>query len=163
MKKYMSMSLATALVSVFALCFTACDDDEKDMSRPVITDTGIVANPINCQVYHRGEVIPFRYVFTDNVELGNYNIEIHSNHDHHTHSTEAVECEEHEHHEEVTPTNPWIYNQSFSIPAGSQSFSAQVDIPIPQDIDPGDYHFMIRVTDQAGNQEIKSVAIEIEE
>ena len=161
MKKYIYMSLTMALILGLWACGN--DDEVKDMTPPTITDTGITCNPINCQVYHRGEVIPFRYVFTDNVELGNYNIEIHSNHDHHTHSTEAVECEEHEHHEEVTPTNPWIYNQSFSIPAGSQSFSAQVDIPIPQDIDPGDYHFMIRVTDQAGNQEIKSVAIEIED
>ena len=63
----------------------------------------------------------------------------------------------------MTPKNPWIYNQSFSIPAGSQTYSASVDIAIPQDIDPGDYHFMIRVTDCAGWQEIKSVAIEIEE
>ena len=63
----------------------------------------------------------------------------------------------------MTPKNPWIYNQNFSIPAGSQTNSASVDIAIPQDIDPGDYHFMIRVTDSAGWQEIKSVAIEIEE
>jgi len=165
MKKYMYMSLATALVSVFALCFTACDDDEKDMTRPVITDTGIVANPINCQVYHRGEVIPFRYVFTDNVELGNYNIEIHSNHDHHTHSTEAEDCPEHEGegHEDAEPVNPWVFNKSYAIPAGKTVYEADLKIPIPADIDPGEYHFMIRVTDAAGWQQLRSVSIHIEE
>ena len=164
MKRIIFMSLTTALACVLSLCFTACsDDDNKDMTKPAISSNAETDNPINCQVYHRGDVIPFRYTFTDNVELGNFNIEIHSNHDHHTHSTEAVECEEDHEHEQTTPVNPWIYNQDFSIPAKSQTYVASVDIPIPTDIDPGDYHFMIRVTDKAGWQEIKSIAIEIEE
>ena len=164
MKKNMFLSLATALMCVCSLCVTACnDEDDKDMTKPTISRNTDTDNPISCQVYHRGEVIPFRYTFSDNVELGNFNIEIHSNHDHHTHSTEAVECEEEEEHEQGTPVNPWVYNQSFNIPAGSLTFAASVDITIPSDIDTGDYHFMIRVTDKAGWQEIKSVAIEIEE
>ena len=76
-----------------ALC--ACsgsDADSKDMEKPVISSDGIVANPIECQVYHRGESIPFQYLFTDNVELGYYNIEIHNNFNHHTHSGSAIEC-----------------------------------------------------------------------
>ena len=45
MKKNIYMSLAVALVSVVTLCFTACggDDEEKDMSKPVISDKGITA------------------------------------------------------------------------------------------------------------------------
>ena len=165
MKKYMYMSFIVALLCSISLCFTACgDDDEKDMTRPSITDTGITANPINCQIYHRGEEIPVRYVFTDNVELGKFNIEIHGNFDHHTHSTEAVECEEEEHeHEEGTPSNPWVYNHDYDIPTGLQTYTTDINILIPTDIATGHYHFMIRVTDQAGWQEIKSVAIEIEE
>lgn len=54
-------------------------------------------------------------------------------------------------------------NADYAIPAGQQPYAASVDIPIPTDIDAGDYHFMIRVTDQTGFQEIKSIAIEIEE
>ena len=53
-------------------------------------------------------------------------------------------------------------NADYTIPGGKQLYAASVDIPIPTDIDAGDYHFMIRVTDQAGFQEIKSIAIEIE-
>lgn len=52
-------------------------------------------------------------------------------------------------------------NADYTIPAGQQPYAASVGIPT--DIDAGDYHFMIRVTDQAGFQEIKSIAIEIEE
>ena len=75
-----------ALVSVVTLCFTACggDDEEKDMSKPVISDKGITANPIDCQTYHRGDVIAFNYVFEDDTELGSFNIEIHNNFEHHT-------------------------------------------------------------------------------
>ena len=159
--------LYTVLVIVccgIAACFTACggDDDDKDMNKPVISEQGITANPIDCQEYHRGETIPFCYTFTDDVELGNFNIEVHSNHDHHTHSTSAVECEE-EHEHEQESVKPWVYNQDYSIPAGQRTYTARVDIAIPTDIDEGDYHFMIRVTDRAGWQELKSVAIRIEE
>ena len=168
MKKYIFLSLMALTLS-----FIACseDNDPKDMTQPVITDTGITCNPINCQVYHRGETIPFRYVFEDDTELGAFNIEIHDNFDHHTHSTEAddhghegSECEDNddheEHHEAVTP---WVYSKDFSIPAGLKSYTAKIDIPIPADIDEGDYHFMIRLTDHAGWQQIKGIAIKIVE
>ncbi len=163
MKKYLYMSLMLALVSIGSMGFVACGgDDDKDMDKPVISDQDITANPIDCQVYHRGETIAFCYAFADNVELGNYNIEIHTNADHHTHSTSSVECEDH-HEEEHASVKPWVFNQDYAIPAGQTSYTARVDIAIPDDIDEGDYHFMIRLTDRAGWQELKSVAIRIEE
>ena len=61
------------------------------------------------------------------------------------------------------PVKPWVYNKDFDIPAGQRKYNATVDIPIPADIDPGDYHFMIRLTDKAGWQQLKSVAIKIVE
>ena len=145
------------------------DDETKDMTAPVISAEGITANPINCQQYRRGDTIPFHYLFTDDQELGSYNIEIHNNFDHHSHSTEADdhghgmnECDdddddEHEHGE----GNAWVYNQSFSIPAGSRSYDARNDIEIPADIAPGLYHFMVRLTDRAGWQQLHAVAIMI--
>ena len=152
------------------LGFTACggDDDDKDMNKPVISDQGITANPIDCQVYQRGTVIPFHYIFTDDTELGAYNIEIHTNADHHSHSTSSVECEdedehEHEHEHEHEAVKPWVFNQDFTIPAGQRTYTARIDIPIPTDIDAGDYHFMIRLTDRAGWQQLKAVAIKITE
>ncbi len=145
-----------------ALC--ACsgsDADSKDMEKPVISSDGIVANPIECQVYHRGESIPFQYLFTDNVELGYYNIEIHNNFNHHTHSGSAIEC----------PLEPakkagskaWVYNQDFKIPAGLREYVATTDIPIPSDAETGDYHFMVRLTDAASSQAVFAVAIKVVE
>ena len=153
------------LYSIMLLCaLSACsgsdDEVQKDMQQPVISDQGITANPIDCQVYHRGEVIPFHYVMTDDQELGAYNIEVHNNFDHHTHSTTSVECPM---DAQKQPQNPWVYNHDFSIPAGQNRYEARVDIEIPADIDPGDYHFMIRLTDRAGWQQLHAVAIKITE
>lgn len=130
------------------------------MTYPEISEQGITTNPIDCQVYHRGETIPFSYVFTDNDELGKYNIEVHHNFDHHTHSTSATTCSMDAIKKEQ---NPWVFNQDFNISDGQKSFSAREDIKIPTNIDTGDYHFMIRLTDKAGWQQIKSVAIKIVE
>jgi len=168
MKNLKYMSLMLALVSVLTLGFTACgdDDDAKDMTYPVISADGITANPIDCQVYQRGTVIPFHYIFTDDTELGAYNIEIHTNADHHSHSTSSVECEdedEHEHEHEHEAVKPWVFNQDFTIPAGQRSFEARHDIAIPADIDTGDYHFMVRLTDRAGWQQLHAIAIKITE
>lgn len=141
-------------------CSSSDDDESKDMTYPEISVEGVVANPVNCEIYHRGDVIPFEYLFTDNQELGSYNIEIHQNFEHHTHSTAAEECPMDEVKE---PVKPWVYNQDFSIPAGLRTFKARHDILIPADIDTGDYHFMIRLTDYAGWQQLHAVTIKIAE
>ena len=177
-KKQFAACLLAAIAFVITMGFTACssssDDDTKDMEYPEITTQGITANPINCQVYHPGETIAFCYAFRDNMELGKYNIEIHQNSDHHSHSTEAddhdhdADCEdgdhdhEHEHDADNAGKSFWVFNQSYDIPTGQRSYTARVDIKIPDDIATGDYHFMIRLTDRAGFQQIKAVAIKIE-
>ena len=152
--------LMTTLLCALSACSSSDDDAQKDMQQPVITDQGITANPIDCQVYQRGQTIPFHYVFTDDSELGAYNIEIHTNFDHHTHSTSSVECPM---DAQKQPVKPWVYNQDYTIPAAHRQYDARVDIPIPADIDPGDYHFMVRLTDRAGWQQLKAVAIKIVE
>lgn len=155
-KTYLSLMLLCTL----SACGSSDDDDTKDMSKPVINTKDIVAVPTDCEVYKRGDVIPFNSLFTDDTELGAYNIEIHQNFDHHTHSTSSVECQM---DEKKDPVKPWTYNQDFSIPSGQKSFAARHDIAIPADIDPGDYHFMVRLTDRAGWQELHAVAIKITE
>jgi hypothetical protein len=163
------MSLMQALVCVITLGFTSCDnnDEDKDMTYPKISSEGITANPIDCQVYQRGSVIPFHYIFTDDMELGAYNIEIHSNFDHHTHGTTSTDCEDGDEHEgeqehEHEHEGGWHYNQDFAIPAGLRTYEARHDIVIPSDIEPGNYHFMVRLTDHAGWQQLHAVAIKIQ-
>lgn len=83
------------LLCALSACSSSDDDNSRDMTYPEIVSEGIVANPTDCQVYQRGDVIPFDYVFKD-------------------------------------------------------------------DTDPGDYHFMIRLTDRAGWQQLKAMAIKVE-
>ena len=63
MMKY-SVFLLLLLCAICA-CSGSDDDNTKDMTYPVISDVGITANPIDCQVYNRGSVIPFNYIFSD--------------------------------------------------------------------------------------------------
>ncbi len=152
--------LSIALLFIAAFLGACNNDSEEDTTKPVISDVGITANPVDCQSYKRGDSIPVRFVLTDDTELGNFNIEIHNNFDHHTHSTSSVECEM---DAVKSPVSPFIFNQDYSIPSGLRSYKVQVDIPIPATVDTGDYHFMIRVTDKAGWQQLKAVAIKVVE
>ncbi|MBR1401715.1 MAG: DUF4625 domain-containing protein [Prevotella sp.] len=155
MKKHFPITLL--LLCALSAC-SSSDEELRDMNDPEISSEGITAMPIDCQVYERGGVIPFNYVFNDNLELGSYNIEIHNNFNHHTHSTTSVDCEQDEKKAEV---NPWVFDQDFTIPSGLRSFTARHDISIPANVDTGDYHFMIRLLDKTGRMKIHSVAIKI--
>lgn len=158
MKKIIfSLSLLCAL----SACSSSSDDNApKDMTYPEIKTEGYVPNPIDCQVYHRGDVIPVEFMLTDDTELGSYNIEIHNNFDHHTHNTSSVDCPL---DDKKKAQNPWVLNKDYEIPTGQRSYKVRVDIKIPEDKDPGDYHFMLRVTDRAGWQQLHAVAIKIAE
>ncbi len=152
------IKISSLLLCALCACSSSENDAMKDMTYPVISEEGVEASPLECQVYHRGEVIPFTYRLTDDTELGAYNIEIHHNFDHHTHSTSATECPM---DEPKQAYHAWVFNQDYTIPPSQSNYIAHLDIPIPEDIDSGDYHFMLRVTDRAGWQQLHSVAIKI--
>ncbi len=143
-----------------ALCACSSPSSEKERVPPEIFPGGEFTSPLNCQEFPRGGFLPFSYVFSDDVELGSFNLEVHNNFDHHTHSTEAGECRQ---DPVKQPVNPWIFNQDYPIPAGETVYEANLRIPIPADVDPGEYHFMIRVTDASGWQQLRSVSIRISE
>jgi len=150
--------IATITFSLIAFLAACSSNDDTDQTQPTIADAGKLTCPTDCYECLRGETIEFCYTFSDDVELGNFNIEIHNNFDHHTHSTSSVECEL---SEKKVAQNAWVYNQDFSIPDGQTVYTPNISISIPTDIDTGDYHFMIRLTDKAGWQQLRSVAIKI--
>lgn len=159
----MSNNMKKILIAALMLAtMAACgdDDDKKDLVYPEIAVNQLDAIPNDCHEYRRGEVINVNYVFTDDTELGKFNIEIHNNFDHHSHSTSATECMM---DPAKSPVNPWVFNHDYDIPSGQREYRAAVEIAIPSHIDTGDYHFMVRLTDKAGWQQIKAVSIKVVE
>ena len=143
--------------------FIACGNDNNDVidnEKPKITAEGIEASPLDCEVYQKGQTIPVRYLLKDNIGLGNYVIEIHQNFDHHTHGTSSTNCDL---DADKEPINAWIFFKTYEIERQPKSYTVSQDIKIPTDIDSGDYHFMIRLTDISGWQEIKAIAIKIKD
>ncbi|KQO22919.1 hypothetical protein ASF10_11245 [Flavobacterium sp. Leaf82] len=156
------MKRTNFLVAVF-ICFIALascssDNNEIDTEYPVIDVSAANAFPIQCSEIKRGQKITFRAKFTDNTALGSYSLDIHHNFDHHTHSTEVNNCVA---DPIKKPVNPLLYINSVTIANDQKSYEAVQEITIPADIDPGDYHFMIRLTDKEGWQTIKGLSIKI--
>ncbi|SHM47036.1 protein of unknown function [Chitinophaga jiangningensis] len=148
------------LLLLTAITFYSCsrDDQQTDTAYPEI-DLGISgAFPQQCSILERGRTFTFRARFTDNMALGSYSLDIHHNFDHHTHSTEVKVCDE----EGVkAPVKPMLFIKDYPIPAGAADYTATAEIAVPVDVDPGDYHFMIRLTDKEGWQTMKGISIKI--
>lgn len=134
------------------------NNNSTDTLYPEI-DTGISgAFPVQCSKIERGKTFVFKARFTDNIALGSFSLDIHHNFDHHTHSTEIAECDD---EPDKTPATPFLFIKDYGIPPGRKDYIATAEINVPADVDPGDYHFMIRLTDQQGWQTIKGISIKI--
>ena len=149
------------LLGILTIAFlTSCESDkaEIDTEYPVIDITGANAFPIQCSTIERGQTITFKAVFNDNAALGSYSLDIHHNFDHHSHSTEVTTCES---DAIKKPVKPMLFINNYTIPDGVKTYEASAQITIPEDVDPGDYHFMIRLTDKEGWQTLKGLSIKI--
>jgi len=145
------------LISLISISLIACNSN-VDEEYPEISLNVENAFPLNCDTIYAGQDFHFRALFTDNVELGSYSIEIHNNFDHHTHSTEAEACD---FDEDKVASNAWLYLESFNIPDATSEYTADDIITVPQDIESGDYHFQIRLTDHEGWQTLKGLSVKI--
>ena len=164
-----------ALIATTAILISC--NNQKDLTPPEISDEGFL--PADCDIYYLGDTILVHFVCSDNNELGNFNIEIHNNFDHHSHGTSSVDCDEdedhdhdhdhgegedHDHdHEHEDVEGAWVFNRDYAIARGLQSDTVDLQIVVPMDVLEGDYHFMLRLTDRAGWQSIKTVPIHLHE
>ncbi len=148
------------LVPVFlmAIGLLSCSKTETDQTYPEINMDEAGAFPLNCDTMWIGQSFSFKALLHDNNQLGSYSLEIHNNFDHHTHSTDVAECT---FEPDKTPVNPFLFIQEYPIPEGLQDYSADRSITIPVGVDPGDYHFMIRLTDAEGWQTIKGISVKL--
>jgi len=148
-------------LAVFISVVSACEKNgpKIDTEYPQIQTSASGTFPIQCSTVKRGETFVFKATFTDNIQLGSYSLDIHHNFDHHTHSTEVSDCDT---DPIKKPVNPFLFIKSFDIDANQMRVEASQQIQVPVDVDPGDYHFMIRLTDREGWQTIRGISIKIQ-
>ncbi len=135
------------------------DAETVDTEYPVIDGNFAGAFPQQCGTVRRGETFVFKARFSDNVALGSFSLDVHDNFDHHSHSTEVEACDMAPVKEAETP---FTYIESFDIPGAPKTYEAEVEIAVPAEVDPGDYHFLMRVTDREGWQTLRGLSIKIE-
>lgn len=151
-------TIILGLLSLWLVC--GCQEDEAiDTEYPVIDATFTGLFPKQCSSIRKGGTFTFKARFTDNVQLGSFSLDIHHNFDHHTHSTEVNDCDM---APVKTPENPFLLIRNYPIPEGLREHVAEYAIEIPGDVDSGDYHFMILLTDEEGWQTISGLSIKID-
>ncbi len=157
--KNYKFSFLVIIVLSLLFSFFSCSKTEIDDEPPVINMNEPHHFPVGCDTVYVGETFTFRATFSDNQELGAYSIDIHQNFDHHSHSTEADECEL---DPQKTPTEDvFLFIQAYNIPDGLKTYEAEVNIEIPTNVEPGDYHFFLALTDKEGWQTVRGVGIKV--
>jgi hypothetical protein len=143
---------------------TSCEKEEGiDKQKPEISLDMTDAFPKNCDTIYFGETFDLKVLFTDNVALGSFNIDIHHNFDHHSHSTEVNNCVL---DPVKSPVNPFTLIRDYTIPAGLTAYETNIAVEIPSGnmsglFDDGDYHFFISLTDKEGWSAQKGLSIKM--
>lgn len=140
------------------LAVGSCEKGEKDLEKPVIDFSYTSFFPKNCDTLYAGETFHFKALFRDNYGLGSFSINIHNNFDHHSHSTDVESCPQDPF---KTPENPFSFLGNYDIPNGLKQFEATIAITIPGNVDTGDYHLFISLTDITGWRAEKGMSIKI--
>lgn len=141
------------LVLSLSVIFVACDKDDKDTEKPVISDF----DPKSGQELLIGdsEGFIFNATFTDNDGLASYKIDIHNNFDGHDHKSSEVVASD---------SIPFAYVETGNLNGGKeQTISSKIVIPNSQTasgtekyIRAGKYHFVVYCIDKSGNQTVNS-------
>ncbi|MBS7333707.1 MAG: DUF4625 domain-containing protein [Weeksellaceae bacterium] len=126
-------TLILAATPILLLSSCSSDDDKLDTEKPKI----VLGKPTDHQSYELGSTIEVQAILSDNVELGSYKIDIHSDGDGHEHRS--------------TTTN-WDFSDTGVI-EGNKEYVLNKTIQIPAgNITEGHYHLGIMVIDKAGNE-----------
>ena len=128
--------LILALIPVAFIAFS-CSKDDGDTTKPVIT----LSAPAHDQGLKIGDPagVLLDMDLSDDVMLGSYKLEVHSNADHHHHSKSAG-------------TVDFSFHKEFDISGNKSIHISHRDIVIPEGVSEGEYHLMVYCTDAAGNE-----------
>ena len=143
MKKYI------ALVGLLSM-MQACTD--PDTLAPIVEVTSLSPAPTtglvcgeteNTVVFlESGDTLQLTFTLSDDNELSQYKIDLHSNFDCHGHANKVE-------------TTDWFLISIEDVSGSSQT--AIRELPVPADVTTGLYHFSIQATDVSGNNSITSV------
>ncbi|MCG8331509.1 MAG: DUF4625 domain-containing protein [Chitinophagales bacterium] len=148
----------TLFFSLFALLlFNACDDSSIDTTTPQVAIKSFTPTPIADEicgttedsvfVLRGGEQLSFNILFTDDIALSQYKIDIHNNFDCHGHGGSSAPG---------IPV-PNVSNQTSDwtvldiIELAGQEADINKSLSVPQNVTTGTYHFQIQVLDESGN------------
>ncbi|MDR0229678.1 MAG: DUF4625 domain-containing protein [Flavobacteriaceae bacterium] len=163
MKKLINIASVIVFSSV---CFTSClkSDGDIDTEKPVIK----LNAPTNEEAIEVGSSIHFDMDVSDNIALGSYDIDIHSAAGHsHAHSVSMLaDDHDHDHDHDHDPENEartaFKYKNSWDDIRGQRNAHIHHhEIVIPEDAKRGEYHFVVKVLDAAGNQAMEYRTIDI--
>jgi hypothetical protein len=113
------------------IVLASCGKDPVDTQATEIN----VIKPASNNIFFSGDTITFEARFTDNQALSQFKIEIHENFDNHGHKKR---------------TFAWFYLYIGNLAGKDQVVT--LDIPIPVDIEAGNYDFLVKATDIEGNE-----------
>lgn len=129
------------LSAIMCVSFSACNEDEADTTKPVIT----LDEPEDGDSLRIGESVHFECDFSDDEALGSYLIEIHNNFDGHGHKISSSQTRGED-------TEAFYFKKSYDISNLRNTHVHHHDIVIPENATPGAYHLIVYCTDAAGNQ-----------
>ncbi len=146
--KIKSLFTLCVLCGLLVLSMTSCE--EADTRPPYIT----VVSPQEDATIETGKELCIQVTFLDNMALRSYKINIHPNFNGHTHAPAREEAYERtmNQSQQTVDFEITLTSESQNDPLSGQECFRDIDIDIPADATPGNYHLLIYCTDAAGNE-----------
>lgn len=131
----MKTTVKTILLSsiVFSLGLSSCKKDDPDKTAPVIAS---VSEPLSGDTLLSGGELHVEATITDNEELSQLKVDIHSDADGHSHG-------------KIDASSYWEQVYIFNLTGATQSLHQ--DIQIPANAAAGAYHVILTAVDKSGN------------
>ena len=146
--KIKSLFTLCVLCGLLVLSMTSCE--EADTRPPYIT----LVSPKEDATIETGKELCIQVTFLDNMALRSYKINIHPNFNGHTHAPAREDAHERimNQSQQTVDFEITLTSESQSDPLSGQECFRDIDIDIPADATPGNYHLLIYCTDAAGNE-----------
>lgn len=145
------MKKIAILVVMIAIGFTSCSksDDQPDTEKPQID----LHAPTDGAKIEAGDShgIHFDMEVSDNVGLQSYKVDIHSAKGH-THSMGLRTLDQHA---------DWAFEKTWDLGGQRNAMIHHHEIVVPEDAEPGEYHFVVYVLDVSGNQSMAFSTVEV--